>query len=179
MAVPDLVFPALADEPIDRIWEALKTILRADANLKVVRTLRLWEGHPDDAYPPTAAEMPFVRVTPVASPMRLGDEASLLADITFRYELAVEGTKMRNLFRLFGAFRNALNFNAAVADKTALQVIQQSGAVVHEFRQAAIGPLKLRAIDPEPTAGLNPVQNLASMGTFVIRAYIPAISPTS
>jgi hypothetical protein len=176
MAVPDLVFPDLQDDPIDRIWEAVKAILRADKNLKSVRTLRLWEGNPDDAQPPAAGQMPWVRVTPTASPMTWGDEASFRVDLTFKYELAVQGTKMRNLFRLFGAFRKALNLNAPIQDTEMLAFLQSSGAVVHEFRTAAIGPLKVRDVEPDPMTGTYPVQNLASTGVFVIRAYIPAIS---
>lgn len=175
MAVPDLQFPDLADDPIDRIWEAIKTILRADVNLKTIRTLRLWEGNPDDANPPGLGELPWVRVTPIRSPMKWGDEASHLTDLTFKYELVVEGTKLRNLFRLFGAFRGALALNAPVLDVTTLQLIQQSGAVIHAFREAAIGPIRLREVEPDPMTGAYPIQNLASVGVFVVRAYLPAI----
>jgi hypothetical protein len=143
----------------------------------VVRTLRLWEGDPDDAHPPASGEMPWVRVTPLASPMRKGDEASWYVEFTFKYELAVEGTKIRNLLRLFGAFRNAFNYNAPVTrDLTGANVLRNAGAVTQAFRTAAIGPVKLRDVEPDPMTGVYPIQNLAATGTFVIPVYISALS---
>jgi len=177
MATPDLVFPRLGDEPVDRIWEAVKAILRGDANMQAVRTLRLWEGEVDDAAPPTAGEMPWVRVTPMPSKMTFGDEASWLADLNFKVELAVEGTKLGNLFRLFGAFREAFAYDEPTGvDSTVLRTLQDSGAVVHSFQVAAIGPLRLRDVEPDPMTGAYPIQNLAATGLFAIRAYLPAVS---
>lgn len=177
MAIPDLEFPDLPDEPIDRIWESVKAILRGDVNVRSVRTLRLWEGEPDDAAPPSAGELPWVRVTPMGSKMVQGDEASWLTDLQFKYELAVEGTKLRNLFRLNGAFRKAFHYNAATgAGSTVLRTIQDSGAVIHSFQVAAIGPLRLRDVEPDPMTGAYPIQNLAATGLFMIRTYITAIN---
>jgi hypothetical protein len=181
MAIPDLVFPRLADEPIDRIWEAVKAILRGDANMQVVRTLKLWEGEVDDASPPTAGEMPWVRVTPMPSKMVIGDEASWLTDLTFKYELAVEGTKLRNLFLLYGAFREAFAYDQATGPdgaSTVLRTLQDAGAVVHSFQVAAIGPLRLRDVEPDPMTGIYPIQNLAATGLFSIRVYLSAIQRT-
>jgi hypothetical protein len=176
LAVPDLQFPDLPAEPLATIWAAIKDLLRADRNLSIVRTMRLWEGDPDDAYPPTASDMPFVRVTPIGSPMRKGDEASWYVEFTFKYELAVEGTSIVNLLRLFGAFRGAFNYNATVNTSTAAQVLRDAGAVVQAFRTAAIGPLGVADVRAEATAAGLPIQNLASVGTFVVVVYVSALS---
>jgi hypothetical protein len=178
MPLPELQFPALGPDPLETVWEAVKQLLRADPNLKAVRTLRLWEGDPDDAAPPTAAAMPWVRVTPLASPVRFGDEASWRVEFLFKYELAVAGTRIGDLLRLYGAFRGAFDFNAPVAEgRTAARVLRDAGASVHSFRTAALGPLRLADVNPDNPAGVYPIQNLASAGTLALACYIPAIRP--
>jgi hypothetical protein len=168
--IPLLDFPPGA---VTNIWRALKAVLRADPQLAKVRTLRLWEGEPDDAQPPTTSEMPWVRVTPVRTPMRLAEERALGADLRFKYELAVQGTSYENLAMLFDAFQGALKFDAPVDQSVALQALRAAGATTYEFTEAAVGPLRTEQ-PPDPDGRPQPaVQNLVAVGFFTIRALIP------
>jgi hypothetical protein len=176
MALPPLEFPNLNDTACLDVWRAVKAILKADPNLATVRRMRLWEGEVDDAAPPTESQMPWLRVTPLGtSPVRRFDEASWEVDLTYKYELAVQGTNVEDLILFTDALRGALKFDAPVGDSTVMAVLRDTGATTHDFRTAAMGPLRLRDVDPDNNT-IVPTRNLASAGLFVVRAIVPAIS---
>jgi hypothetical protein len=173
--IPDLEFPALDGVPLNDLWEQIKTVVKNDANLKGLVTLRLWEGNVDDASAPTANLMPWLRLTPIACPMRAFDEASWMVDFTIKFELAVAGLKINNLFLLFGAFQQAWNYDKIVNQQPVMQYLRQN-STLYEFRQAALGPLRIPALDPDGANAQPGPQNLGASGIFVVHAVIPAIS---
>jgi hypothetical protein len=170
-----LQFPDLAAVPLNDLWDQIKTVVKNDANLGGIVTLRLWEGNVDDALPPTANLMPWLRLTPVACPMTLFDEASWRVDFTLKFELAVAGLDISNLFLLFGAFQQAWNYDRIVNQQPVMQFLRQN-STLYEFRQAALGPLRVPPLDPDGGNAQPGPQNLGATGIFVVHAVIPAIS---
>ena len=160
MAVPKLALP---DYPWTSAYRALVSVLREDPDLKrVVKTWRSWTGDPEDLENLTDAHMPWIQLTPSASPIRRATEQDWEVDLRIRIQIATKGTNSDDLMNLAGAILQALRFDRPFGKSTVGEYLRDAGrSVVHR-----IGGVP---VDPKIIDG-----NFTSDGVFSILLHVPA-----
>ena len=155
------------DAPTVTVFRALCDTLTGDADLASFGlTWRLWTGDPRDAAPAATGEFPWVRLTPVRSPMSLASEDAWEVEFRVRFEAMVKGTHYDDLGNLTYYLRRALRYNRPnAAGTTVLNALRAAGAIVHDFVDAGCSP--------EP--GKDGEMNFGASGMIVIRLYEPAL----
>jgi hypothetical protein len=131
--------------PIDvlsNVFDAVEALLRFNPTFQAVtNTFRAWNGAADDAVAPNLQDMPWCRITPLASEMVMGDEIGWSVEFKIMYELATEGLNRRDLLNYFGCLRQAMNFQATAPQSlSALSYLRNSGLTIWTFTQGATGP---------------------------------------
>jgi len=143
MPVP-LIPPGTPQHPLTEAWLAIQTCIRESASLKAlgVKTYRLMDGTVGELDPPTQAQLPWLRVMLLTTPMEIGSESEWGADLKFMYELAVDGTRLADMTNLCGAFITSLSQSTIAPIVGNVQSYYRSKQIrVIEFTQAAIGPV--------------------------------------
>jgi hypothetical protein len=143
LQIPPIV-PASQDHALATAWKIVQTLIRqaaaAGGAMGQVKTFRLGEGGVDEFYPATEAELPWLRVIPIDSPVKIGSESEWEVDLNFSYEIAVAGTRIVDLMNLCGAFFSAFSQSTQTPLGNVQELYRAAGIRVVEITRAAIGP---------------------------------------
>jgi hypothetical protein len=166
--------------PTPSVWTSVfralcEVTMKDDVLSQVVSTWRVWDGNPDDGQPPDTAEMPWIRLTPMRSTLRLMEVDANECPFAVKYEIAVRGTHYDDLANMMGAFFNALKYNKEFNDTVVVEYLRRAGAYDYEFETAANAAIRTEAAPAAPgqpgSGGV--VTDQIAVGTIKIHMLIP------
>ncbi len=142
-SIPPIV-PAEQDHTLATAWKAIGTLLQqaklGGGAMSKLHTLRVGDGDIDELYPPTLAELPWLRIAPITSPCKIGSESEWEIDFRFSVEIGIAGTRYADLLNLYGAFITALSQSTETPLGNVQEYYRAAGFRVIEITEAAIGP---------------------------------------
>lgn len=142
MSLPNPPFP---EYPWTTAFDALVDVLKEDEVLKRgVNKWRVWDGEPADLQDLTPAQMPWIQLTPLPSPIGFETVTDYKVDFNVKFEFATRGTNVRHLMNFWGAIMHALRFDRPFRETTVGLHLRNNGTVFHQVRQPGIQPLLLK-----------------------------------
>lgn len=172
----DQYFPG-GDGECTKVFETLCRVVTNDPGLaNVPITWRLWRGEPGESTAPSERELPWVRLTPVASRMHRAEEGAWLIEFAVKFEICVAGTRFRDLGNLVSCFYLALRTNRPFEDITVFKAFRNAGASSYEFRTAGIAAITAQADATEPSrTPPMPVVDQVSAGLIIFQVFVSSI----
>jgi hypothetical protein len=149
------------------LFRATVAIIQADPALKrVVRTWEVMDDRQVTMKPPETRMMPWIRVMPGASSMRIAEAAAYGIELQLYVAMATAGLNADNILNLWFAFLNALNYGNDFRGVTVADYLHSLACDVHEVSGPAFGQL------PAPDAGSDMIDYFAT-ARVILRFRIP------
>lgn len=159
MSLPNPPFP---EYPWTTAFDALVDVLKEDEVLKRgVKAWRAWDGEPADLQALTPAQMPWIQLTPVPSPIRFETVNDYKVNFLVRVAFATRGTNVRHLMNFWGAIMQALRFDRPFRETTVGLHLRNHGTTFHQVAEVGVDP---KLIDGD----------FMSSATIVMLLYVPA-----
>lgn len=111
-------------------FEAVDKVIRLDPVLKTVfgRNIYSWRGDALDEADPSLERCPWIRLTPVPEASAWANVGQHKMPMNVGIELAVAGTRVREMMNLFGAIRAAI-FPQGPAQRAAVDAIADAARI--------------------------------------------------
>lgn len=115
--------------PEVRLFRVLDAVIRADPTVKAaVKVFRSWQGHATDKNPPTSGQLPFVRLTPRASPEQPWAPETQIGTLFIDVEIVVESFCSDDIMNLWYAIQLSVNPPTAAVKNPLVKRLQDAHA---------------------------------------------------
>lgn len=165
------------------VFRGLEAVLKSDNVLgDLPISWQTWTGSQGEALPPTANQMPWVRLTPLDFTMEPATEIEDEGRFRVRVDVAVNGTRWEDLANLCGAIRDALRRNRPFRDTTVGRFLcgdvaaGSCGANNYWVRKAGVGARRTET-PPNDSAVPSSTAVVDQVGSFIVefQIYYPNI----
>jgi hypothetical protein len=146
----------LSDSPETVAFEAVEKILRTDPDVKrLFKSIYSWQGDALDDAQPTYDACPWLRITPAPETSDWTNVGQHKMPMSVAIEIAVQGTRVRNLMNAFSVIRAAI-FPAPGSDRFNVveAAIGNTAITKVRFTRPAYGTAKDQATSAKMLVGM-------------------------